>query len=692
MAGELNLSLIVRAIDRATRPLQRIGRAVQQVSRQTGLDVVARRAARLRSSLGETGRQFGAFARRAGAITGVIGAAGFGLTGKFAAFADDVLKTSRRLGLGTDALQRWRYAAKLSGISTQTFDMAMQRFGRRAAEAAAGTGEAKDALEFLRREYGVMLRDAEGSMRPVEDIFEDVVEAMSKIEDPLLRNRAAMKLFDSEGVAMVQMMGKGREGLRRMGDEADSLGLVFPREQLEQGEAYTDAFTRMKESLSALGNAIGVELLPMMQKIVEQVAEWSQQARPEIVEQVKLAFADLGAVLDWIGNAFGRIGEAVGSFLDWLETTHPAVAEWIGRLREGAEGMGAFRLAVAGIVAWLGAKFVFAVARSIVSMLLFGGSVIYAAVRTAMLAAALIGQGAWSLASAFWRLPRAIGFAARAVWGFTASLLLNPVFLIGAAIAAAAAGIGYAAYLIYKYWRDIPAFFAGVWKAVISGLKGLPAWFMGIWDRVEGFGLLDTVKGWFAQVVPWVTKTWGEIKSAFDVAGWIEAFEGFGLLDTVKGWFAQVVPWVTKTWGEIKSAFDVAGWIEAFEGFGLLDTVKGWFAQVVPWVTKTWGEIKSAFDVAGWIEAFEGFGLLDTVKGWFAQVVPWVTKTWGEIKSAFDVAGWIEAFEGFGLLDTVKGWFAQVVPWVTKTWGEIKSAFDVAGWSRRSRASAFSTR
>ena len=246
-------------------------------------------------------------------------------------------------------------------------------------------------------------------------------------------------------------------------------------------------------------------------------------------------------------------------------------------------------------------------------MFLFGGSVIYAAVRTAILAAALIGQGAWSLASAFWRLPRTIGFAAfalkyftlvsignaiaglgwlgraiggaaRAVWGFTASLLLNPVFLIGAAIAAAVAGIGYAAYLIYKYWRDIPAFFAGVWqdikawfltpfgewdkaiaeavlgawKAVISGLKGLPAWFMGIWDRVE---------------------------AAFDVAGWIEALRSWSLTAAMQGWVAGAVSWFQRTWSSIEAAFDVAGWIEALRSWSLTAAMQGWVRRrrvVVP--------------------------------------------------------------------------------------------------------------
>ena len=54
------------------------------------------------------------------------------------------------------ALQELRFAAKASGIEQQTLDMALQRFTRRAAEAAQGTGEAKDALAQM----GMRLRIA----------------------------------------------------------------------------------------------------------------------------------------------------------------------------------------------------------------------------------------------------------------------------------------------------------------------------------------------------------------------------------------------------------------------------------------------------------------------------------------------------------------------------------------------------
>ena len=69
--------------------------------------------------------------------------------------ANAIGKTADTIGVGVEALQELRFAAKASGIEQQTLDMALQRFTRRAAEAAQGTGEAKDALAQM----GIALRE-----------------------------------------------------------------------------------------------------------------------------------------------------------------------------------------------------------------------------------------------------------------------------------------------------------------------------------------------------------------------------------------------------------------------------------------------------------------------------------------------------------------------------------------------------
>lgn len=142
--------------------------------------------------------------------------------------ADSIVKVADKLGLGTKALQEYRYAAQQSGIAQSTLDMALQRFIRRAGEAVQGTGEAKDALKTL----GVELTNVNGTVKTSQQLFEAAADGLSAVQNPAERLRLAFKLFDSEGVALIEMMKDGRAGLERYSDEAERAGLVMKENML----------------------------------------------------------------------------------------------------------------------------------------------------------------------------------------------------------------------------------------------------------------------------------------------------------------------------------------------------------------------------------------------------------------------------------------------------------------------------
>jgi hypothetical protein len=97
-----------------------------------------------------------------GALIGVTTVGGLAaLVDRSISAADAIGKTADKIGVGVEALQELRFAAKASGVEQQTLDMALQRFTRRAAEAAQGTGEAKDSLAQM----GIALRDQSGNLR-----------------------------------------------------------------------------------------------------------------------------------------------------------------------------------------------------------------------------------------------------------------------------------------------------------------------------------------------------------------------------------------------------------------------------------------------------------------------------------------------------------------------------------------------
>jgi hypothetical protein len=102
-----------------------------------------------------------------GALLGAATVGGLGaLIDRSISAADAIGKTADKIGVGVEALQELRVAAKASGIEQHTLDMALQRFTRRAAEAAQGTGEANALAQM-----GIALRDQSGNLRRSEDLL-----------------------------------------------------------------------------------------------------------------------------------------------------------------------------------------------------------------------------------------------------------------------------------------------------------------------------------------------------------------------------------------------------------------------------------------------------------------------------------------------------------------------------------------
>jgi len=232
------------------------------------------------------------------ALVGAVGTAGFGALIKSSINAgDELAKTADKLGVTTTALSGLRHAAELTGVSTGTMDMAMQRFTRRAAEAAQGTGEAKGALQ----ELGI---NAEELVKlPLDQQMSVVADSMAGVERQSDKVRLAMKLFDSEGVALVNTLGGGSAALEKMTAEAEQLGVTLSRTDTAQMEAANDSLTRLKAVFTGLTNQLSVAFAP----IITFVADGFRQAALDSTD-----FGNIGQkVANTVVKAFGFVRNVV---------------------------------------------------------------------------------------------------------------------------------------------------------------------------------------------------------------------------------------------------------------------------------------------------------------------------------------------------------------------------------------------
>lgn len=243
------------------------------------------------------------------ALVGVVGAAGLGLLVRNSLQATDALaKTAQKLGVTTEALGAMRYAAELSGVGVQTTDMAMQRFTRRLSEAAQGTGEAKGAL----KELGIDAKSL--SQIPLDQQMLELSDAFSKVNSDADKVRLAFKLFDSEGVSLVNTLSIGREGLSAMFSEADKLGALLSSEAAQGVERANDAFTKLGTLLRGITDQTVAALAPALEDLATFLTETflsKIEKGTGGVRQLGIALADY--LLLAIGKAIIGLGEFVES-------------------------------------------------------------------------------------------------------------------------------------------------------------------------------------------------------------------------------------------------------------------------------------------------------------------------------------------------------------------------------------------
>ena len=210
-----------------------------------------------------------------GALGGVLGVSGIGaLVTTSLAAADAIAKTADKVGLSTDALQELRHAADLSGVSTGTLDMAMQRFSRRLGEAAQGKGELVGVL----RQYNIAVTDSTGRTRKNTDVMDDLAEAIKNAGSDQERLRIAFKAFDSEGAALVNMMKNGKSGMEEFRSEAQRLGLVLDEDLLRASERANDQITRLTKTIKTRFTAAVIENSDQIARMAEELLNVTEAA------------------------------------------------------------------------------------------------------------------------------------------------------------------------------------------------------------------------------------------------------------------------------------------------------------------------------------------------------------------------------------------------------------------------------
>jgi hypothetical protein len=244
-----------------------------------------------------------AFVALAGTITAAVAVS--------TRYIDRLGKVAKTTGFAAETLQKFQFAAELSGVGADQAAVALRRFSRRLGEAQKGTGELFPALKKL----GIETRNSSGTFKSAEEILFEFADGIQNARNESESLALAFKAFDSEGAELVETMRGGADGLRKFFKEAESLGFILSTSAIQGVERFADEFFKLQAVVKGVVNQFTAALAPALESIVELLRNKITAG----IEKAGGSMEDFGKDLkDMFITGIVKASEAIEAFINFL--------------------------------------------------------------------------------------------------------------------------------------------------------------------------------------------------------------------------------------------------------------------------------------------------------------------------------------------------------------------------------------
>ena len=536
----------------------------------------------------------GTAAKWAAGLTAAAGAGAAALYGVAmnAASAMDVIdKGSAKIGISKQAYQEWSYVLGQNGMDISRLETGMKSLLSSMDSAASGTKSAQANFDTL----GVSIYDATGKLKDQETMLQETLYALANMENGTEKARLATELFGKAGVEMMPMLNGGAEGMAELTKRAHELGLVVSDEAVTAGVVLGDTMDDVKQSLTAVKNKIGVEIMPLVQSGLD----WILAHMPKIQSTCSTVFSVVAVVVstavEWFGKAADVIGDLAEQALPVVsaafDTVVGGVKQAVNLFKSLASWAEKNKTALGLVAIAVGTLTTAIIAYNAAQAIKNAGGI----VELAQLAATAVGVGALTAVETAHTIATTIATVATTAFGAAVNFLTAPITLVILAIGALIAIV----VLLVKNWDEVKAFAIKCWEGIKAAWSAAGEWFNSkVVEPIERFfkSLFDGIKTAASNAWTGVKNTWSV------VTGWFRSISS-----SIQSAFSSAL-------GSVKTAFSNA-WSSIKNVWG---AVSGWFSNLASGIQSAFSSALSSVKnlwsgISGWFG-----GLLDGVKSLFS--------------------------------------------------------------------------
>jgi hypothetical protein len=249
------------------------------------------------------------------------------------AAVDSLGKLSQKIGISVQDLSTMQHALKLSDVPVETFATGVGLLSKSLAGMSdeLETKGAPAALQAL----GIKARDAAGNLRPTSDVLLDIAEKFKGFADGAGKTNLALQLFGRSGKELIPFLNEGADGIRRIQEEAKSLGLEIDGKTSAAAQQFNDDLERLKAISEGTARQFLSGLLPSLNRLAEGFTEVAKQSEVAGESLSKRLGENVGEKLESLTKKFLGFGFAVNEAKTWLDLQNQKFLEFTGLADKG---------------------------------------------------------------------------------------------------------------------------------------------------------------------------------------------------------------------------------------------------------------------------------------------------------------------------------------------------------------------
>ncbi len=325
--SEFPLSLVIKAVDKATEPLRKINQRINKftapvrklnnsfaaLSAEAGFPKLIKGFQGVGSAAGKVGSAAFALGTKFAALAGVAGFALFNIVKGAVDAGDKLSEMAQRTGLSVDAYAQLGFAAAQADVDQDQFNSSMDQFNKRLGQMKAGTGP---LLAFLKKVSPELAKQVSGA-KNTEEAFGLMQLAFEKVTDKNKRAALGDAIFGKGGKGMGEFLGQGTEEIKAQ--RAEFLRLSGSQQEFaDNSSALDNAMKKTGVAFMGLRNTAAGALFPALTDLSDALTEIVASNRGDIKKWATEAGAALSG---WIkGGGLTRVVETLKEFGRTLKT------------------------------------------------------------------------------------------------------------------------------------------------------------------------------------------------------------------------------------------------------------------------------------------------------------------------------------------------------------------------------------